>query len=69
MAEFLSKVGDAVTPTKPSKEAVNSAGVGLAVGLVVTWLIGFAVTVPGEIGAAIGTISTFVVHRYWDKEA
>ena len=48
---------------KPSVREVTNYSVGLALGMIATWALGFAVTVPGEIGAAIGTLCVFVVWR------
>ena len=45
---------------KPTKQDLSAAGLGAAVGIIVTWLVSFGVDVPGEIGAAIGTVFTWL---------
>jgi hypothetical protein len=49
---------------RPNKAIVSGVALGGAIGVLVTWVISFGVDVPGEIGAAIGTVATFVVQRF-----
>lgn len=49
---------------KPNKAVVTAAALGGAIGVLLTWGISFMVDVPGEIGAAIGTVAIFVVQRF-----
>ena len=49
--------------TKPTVREVTNYSVGLALGIIVTWAVGFAVSVPGEVGAAIGTLCVFLSWR------
>lgn len=56
------KIKNAVTAPK---QAVTAAGLGGAIGILVVWGFNLAgVDVPGEAGAAIGTVSTFIVQRF-----
>jgi hypothetical protein len=48
---------------KPTTREFTNYTVGLALGVIVTWGVGFLVTVPGEIGSAIGTLCVFVAWR------
>ena len=49
--------------SKPTTREVTNYSVGLALGVIVTWLIGMAVEVPGEVGAAVGTLCVFLAWR------
>lgn len=51
-----------LTNTPP--QAVGAVGLGMAVGVVATWALGFAVEVPAEVGTAIGSIFVFIAGRF-----
>ncbi len=53
---------DRITSTPP--QAVGAVGLGMAVGIIATWALGFAVDVPAEVGTAIGSVFVFIAGRF-----
>lgn len=45
------------------KQQVTNYGLGLAAGVIVTWALGFLVSIPGEVGSAIGTICVWAAWK------